>query len=274
MPEGDTVWLSAQRLHQALAGQLVTAFDLRVPKLATADLRGDTVLDVLARGKHLLMRFASGITLHSHLRMDGSWLINATGHRPTGCPGHQIRAIIGNESWQAVGCRVHDLALIETARETEIVGHLGPDLLGVDYGPSALAEAVRRLRAQPDVQIGDALLEQRNLAGIGNLYKSEVLFICRLNPFTPVAAIQPASRLEQIVSTARRQLFANRNHPEQSTTGRLAPGQQHWVYGRSGQPCRVCATPIRRSEQGVAGRERSTYWCPACQPADETQVGQ
>jgi endonuclease VIII len=266
MPEGDTVWLTAQRLNQALAGQEVTAFDLRVPQLATADVRPDTVVDVISRGKHLLMRFASGRSLHSHLRMDGSWLISAAGRAPSGCPGHQIRAIVGNETWQAAGCRVHDLALIATADEPDLVGHLGPDLLDPDYGPAAAAEAVRRLVAQPDVEIGPALLEQRNLAGIGNLYKSEVLFIARINPFTPVAAVHATGQLDQIVATARRQLFANRNHPEQSTTGRLARGQQHWVYRRHGQPCRVCATPIQRLEQGQPGQERSTYWCPRCQP--------
>ena len=117
----------------------------------------------------------------------------------------------------------------------------------------------------PILKIGNALLEQRNLAGIGNLYKSEVLFICRINPFAPTESLSDS--LERIVATSRRLLYANRNHPEQSTTGRMAPGQQHWVYLRAGLPCRVCATPISRTQQGEAGRERSTYWCAACQPA-------
>jgi endonuclease-8 len=262
MPEGDTVWLAAKRLNQALAGELVTGFELRVPALATADLRGDTVTTVIARGKHLLMRFAGGLTLHTHLRMDGAWWLAAAGERARGCPDYQVRALVTNRSWQAIGCRVHDISLVETADEHRLVGHLGPDLLGPGYDRADQDEAVRRLRAQPEAEIGPALLEQRNLAGIGNLYKSEVLFICRINPWQPVGAV---ADLDRVVATARRLLLANREHPEQSTTGRLAAGQQHWVYLRGGQPCRVCGASIRRAEQGDPQRERSTYWCPRCQ---------
>jgi endonuclease-8 len=263
MPEGDTVWLTAKRLNEALSGRAVTVFDLRVPQLATADLRGETVSAVLARGKHLLMRFDGGLSLHSHLRMDGSWWINAAGRPQRGCPDFQVRAIVGNESWSAAGCRVHDLALIETVDEANVVGHLGPDLLAADYGPDHEAQAVARIAVHPDAEIAPALLEQRNLAGIGNMYKSEVLFMGRVSPF---ARVEDVPDLARLVRTARRLLFANRNHPEQSTTGRLAPGQQHWVYLRSGQPCRVCGNAIQVAEQGPTGQQRVTYWCPTCQP--------
>jgi endonuclease VIII len=266
MPEGDTVWLSAKRLNAALAGRSVTEFDLRVPHLATADLRADTISEVLARGKHILMRFAGGLTLHSHLRMDGSWRIAATG-RTTGVPArdaHQIRARIGNDDWLALGLRVHDLMLVARADEVELVGHLGPDLLGPDWSaPLALA----RLRAHPETAIGEALLDQRNLAGIGNLYKAEALFITGVHPWTPVEAV---ADLERIVDTAYRLLRRNRDHPEQSTTGLPGRGQHHWVYQRAGEPCRRCGTVIARARQGIAPRDRETWWCPACQPERTT----
>ena len=181
MPEGDTVWLTARRLHAALAGRPVTTFDLRVPDLATRDLTGDTVAEVIARGKHILLRFAGGLTLHTHLRMDGSWHIVAAGRRPNALPQHMIRALIGNDTWLAAGYRVHDLRIVRSTDEVRLVGHLGPDLLGPDWDPH---EAVRRLRAQTNRPVGEALLDQRNLAGIGNLYKAETLFLRGVSPWT------------------------------------------------------------------------------------------
>ena len=262
MPEGDTVWLTASRLNAALAGVAVTVFDLRVPALATADLRGDTVTAVAARGKHILMRFAGGLTLHSHLRMDGSWRIAGAG-AATGVPRrdeHQIRALVGTPQWLAVGLRVHDLRLLASTDEGELVGHLGPDLLGPDWDAD---DALARLSAQPQTAIGDALLDQRNLAGIGNLYKAEVLFMAGVNPWVPVNAVP---KLDRVVDTAHRLLRRNRDHPEQSTTGLLGRGQQHWVYLRSGRPCRRCGTLIAHARQGVPPRDRETWWCPTCQP--------
>ncbi|MDQ2748113.1 MAG: DNA glycosylase [Actinomycetota bacterium] len=260
MPEGDTVWLTARRLNQGLAGRLLTVFDLRVPALATVDLRGTTVTDVLARGKHLLMRLDDGHTLHSHLRMDGSWYLGRAGQRPRRHPEHMIRAQLGNAEWLATGYRVHDLRLVATSAEAQVVGHLGPDLLGPDWDLDA---AVLRLQRDPAAAIGEALLEQRNLAGIGNLYKCEALFVERVNPWTPVDAVPDLTRL---VATAQRLMRINRDHPEQSTTGLLGRGEQHWVYPRAGEACLRCRTPIRRAEQGQPPRQRSTYWCPACQP--------
>jgi endonuclease-8 len=264
MPEGDTVWLTAHRLHAALAGQPLTTWDLRVPALATTDCTGDTVRAVVARGKHILVRLGSGTTLHSHLRMDGSWYLTRAGQRPRRHPEHMIRAVLGNAEWRATGYRVHDLRLVPTDREDDLVGHLGPDLLGADWDAE---RAVANLAGAGVRPIGEALLDQRLLAGIGNLYKSETLFIDRVNPWTPSDAVPDLARL---VATAHRLLRANRDHPEQSTTGRTARGEQHWVYGRRGEPCRRCRTPIAYAMQGEsdrAGQQRSTYWCPACQPA-------
>jgi endonuclease-8 len=260
MPEGDTVWLTARRLHQALAGRPLTISDLRIPSLATVNLRGQTVTEVVARGKHLLARLNSGTTLHAHLKMDGSWYVTPAGRRAGRLPDHLIRVLLGNGEWLATGYRIHDLCLVATSEECNLVGHLGPDLLGPDWDAT---DAVRRLAQQPERSVGEALLDQRNLAGIGNLYKSEVLFIERVNPWTSLAQVADPMRL---VSTAHRLLLANREHPEQSTTGLLGRGRQHWVYERTGQACRRCRTPIQRAQQGVAPQQRSSYWCPTCQP--------
>lgn len=266
MPEGDTVWLTAHRLDQALRGRALTVFDLRVPRLATVDLRGVEVEGVLARGKHVLTRLSNGQTLHSHLRMDGSWYVTRAGTRPRRHPEHMIRARLGNDEWLATGYRIHDLCLVATQDEDSVVGHLGPDLLGPDWDPD---EAVRRLLAAPGVAIGEALLDQRNLAGIGNLYKSEVLFIHRIDPWAPVGGV---ADLGAVVQTAQKLLRSNRDHPEQSTTGLMGRGMQHWVYGRRGEACRRCGTPVRRADQGSAPNQRSTYWCPRCQAPHPERV--
>jgi endonuclease VIII len=264
MPEGDTVWLTAHRLDQALAGRPLTVSDFRVPALATVDLRGRTVTQVLARGKHLLTRIEDDLTLHSHLRMDGSWYLSRTGgRRPTRHAPHLIRALLGNTEWLATGYRVHDLRLVRRDAEAELVGHLGPDLLGPDWDPAA---AVANLRREPDLAIGEALLDQRNLAGVGNMYKCEVLFIQRVHPWTPVDRVPD---LDGIVAASYRVLRANRDHPEQSTTGFRERGREHWVYERGGQPCLRCRTPISRADQGAPPRARPTYWCPTCQPGHD-----
>ncbi|MCP3782506.1 Fpg/Nei family DNA glycosylase [Micromonospora sp. A3M-1-15] len=195
-------------------------------------------------------------TLHSHLRMDGAWRAYAPGERWAARPAHLIRVVLRSPGAVAVGYHLHELALIPTAEEESLVGHLGPDLLGPDWDPD---EAVRRLAAHPDETIGEALLDQRNLAGVGNLYKCEVLFLRGVSPWTPVRAVPD---LPGTVTLAQRLLAANRGRWTQSTTGSLHRGQTSYVYGRRAQPCRRCGTAIRKEELG----ERVTYWCPACQP--------
>jgi endonuclease-8 len=259
VPEGDTVWNTAQALHRALAGHELTGSDLRVPQLATADLAGWTVLESACRGKHLLLRLGGPseqrLTLHSHLRMDGAWRIYAPGAR-WAPPAHVIRAVLRTAGAVAVGYHLHELALVPTDRETGLVGHLGPDLLGADWD---VDEARRRLQSHPDTAIAEALLDQTSLAGIGNFYKCEVLFLRGIWPWTPVRAV---TDLAALVELAQRLLAANRGRWTQSTTGSLHRGQTSYVYGRRGQPCRRCGTLIRLAEQG----ERITYWCPRCQP--------
>ncbi|WP_329414273.1 DNA glycosylase [Streptomyces sp. NBC_00704] len=259
MPEGDTIWQAAKRLHDALAGKVLTRSDLRVPKYATADLTGRAVLDVTARGKHLLTRVEGGLTLHSHLRMDGAWKIYASDERWTGGPVHQIRAILGVHDRNAVGYRLPVLELLRTADEQQAVGHLGPDLLGPDWDAE---RALANLAAAPDRPLGEALLDQRNLAGIGNVYKSELCFLLGVTPWLPVGAL-PADRTAKLPVLAKKLLEANRDRPVRNTTGRRAPDL--FVYGRTPRPCLRCGTRIRVADQGDGSRERPTYWCPTCQ---------
>ncbi|MFJ1733530.1 Fpg/Nei family DNA glycosylase [Streptomyces sp. NPDC088254] len=267
MPEGDTVWQAARRLHGALAGKTLTRSDLRVPKHATADLTGRAVLDVTARGKHLLTRVEGGLTLHSHLRMDGSWRVYTNDQRWTGGPGHQIRAILGTEDRTAVGYRLPVLELLRTADEERAVGHLGPDLLGPDWDPE---RALANVLADPDRPLGEALLDQRNLAGIGNVYKCELCFLLGVSPWLPAGAL-PADRAAKLPALAKRLLEVNRDRLVRATTGRR--GQDLFVYGRAHRPCLRCGTPVRLADQGDGSRERPTYWCPACQPGPAPAPG-
>lgn len=259
MPEGDTVWLAAQRLQAALGGEILVRSDFRVPALAEVDLSGQIALEVVPRGKHLLTRFSGGLTLHTHFRMDGSWHLYRPGDRWTGGPDWQVRAVLETAGWQAVGYRLPVVELVPTEREADLVGHLGPDLLGPDWDAE---EALRRLRSDADREVGLALLDQRNLAGLGNLYRTEVLFLQGLTPWVRVGDVPD---LGALVERGRRLLTANRDRWEQSTTGSLRRGQTHWVFERTGRPCRRCGAPIASAEQGPAPYARLTYWCPHCQ---------
>jgi endonuclease-8 len=258
VPEGDVVWAAARRLREALAGRVLTRTDFRVPRSATADLTGRRVTDVVSRGKHLLVRVEGDITVHTHLRMDGVWRV-----RPAREPiprDHRLRLVLANAEWQALGFSLGVVELLRTSQEDRVVGHLGPDLLGPDWDA---AEAVRRLLEVPERPIGEALLDQTRLAGIGYLYKAEVLFLRGVHPWRPVGEI---SDLEALVELARRLMVANRDHVDQVTTGVRWRGERTWVYGRAGRPCRRCGTPIRRADQGGRPQERVTFWCPSCQP--------
>ena len=262
MPEGDTVWLAARRMHDALAGLVLVHTDFRVPQLATSDLAGQTVIEVASRGKHLLTRTDAGLTLHSHFRMDGTWHLYKHGTRWSGGPAWQVRAVLSNAQWQAVGYRLPVLELLSTDDENTVVGHLGPDLLGPDWDED---EAVRRLLTAPAREIGPALLDQRNLAGIGNLYKAEALF---LSGVTPWMAVGDVGDLAAVVRRAHRLLHANKMHWQQTTTGSTRKGEDHWVFERAGRPCRRCGTRVAEAMQGEADhpeRARISYWCPRCQ---------
>ena len=259
MPEGDAVWNTAKRLHAALAGQVLTRSDFRVPRYATVSLTGQLVTEAVARGKHLLIRTDGGFTVHTHLRMDGYWRIQpADGARPLG-RSHQLRLVLGNTQWLAAGYLLGVTEVLPTAREDQVTGHLGPDLLGQDWDPAA---AVARLARDPGRPVGEALLDQRNLAGAGTVYAAEMMFLRGINPFRPVGQIDD---LGALVDLGQRLLDANKERPGHTTTGDTRPGRQHWVYGRAGRPCLRCGTLIRRDEAGSPGQERVRFWCPNCQ---------
>ena len=260
MPEGDVVWLTARRLREALAGRRLTRSDFRVPRYATADLRGRTVLDAVSRGKHLLVRVEGGLTVHTHLMMDGRWRIRPAGPAPR---DHRVRLVLQNAEWQAAGYSLGLVELLRTAEEDKAVGHLGPDLLDPAWDAETAAEAVARLGEQPARPIGEALLDQTRLAGIGNVYKAEILFLRGVGPWTPVA---DGPDLAALVELAHRLLDANKERHGHITTGDLGRGREHWVYGRAGRPCRRCGTRVERDRQGAQAGERVTYWCPRCQP--------
>jgi endonuclease-8 len=257
VPEGDTVWLTARRLNEALAGQVLTRSDFRVPRYATVDLRGEPVTEALARGKHLLIRTGNGLTVHTHLKMDGSWRVSPASTRLT--ESHRIRLVLANARWQAVGYLLGITEVLPTAKEDEVTGHLGPDLLGPDWDA---ARAVSLLTRDADRPIGEALLDQRNLAGVGTVFATEMLFLRGIDPWRPVGEVDD---LFALVELGHRLLDANKARPGHVTTGDTRPGRENWAYGRAGRPCRRCGTPIRRGEQGPPGQERLRFWCPACQ---------
>jgi endonuclease VIII len=258
MPEGDVVWRTARQLHAALAGRVLTRSDFRVPRYAATDLAGRTVHEAVPRGKHLLIRVDGGLSIHTHLRMDGSWRVRPAGGYPP--RDHRVRVVLSNADWQAIGYLLGVVEVLPTSAEYRVVGHLGPDVLGPDWDA---AEAVRRIRELPDREIGEALLDQRNMAGIGNFYKAESLFLRGLSPWRTAGSVDD---LGGLVELARNLIDANKERAGQVTTGNPARGESSWVYGRAGRPCRRCGTPVSRGDQGPLTEERVTFWCPRCQP--------
>ncbi len=257
MPEGDTVWKTAQLQNAALAGTTLTGFDLRVPKFATADLTGETVHEVVSRGKHLLHRIG-GFTLHTHLKMEGAWRTYAPGEKWRR-PAFQARAVLTTTDVVSVGFELGVTELLPTADEESVVGHLGPDLLGPDWDAD---EASRRLASDPAVPVFIAALDQRNLAVIGNVYANE---LCFLRGVLPTRTVGEVADIPAFVDLASRMLQANKDRWVRSTTGDLRPGNTSWVYGRRGRPCRRCGTRLLGGELGRDQQERTVTWCPSCQ---------
>lgn len=256
MPEGDTVFQAARRLDTALRGHDLTRFELRVPRAATVDLTGQTVHEVVPRGKHLLMRIGTS-TFHSHLRMDGLWRIYRAGEKWRH-PAFKVRAIVATDSVEAVGVDLAEVKVVPTRDEHELVGHLGPDPLAADWDA---AEAVRRLGSDPR-SIHVTLLDQRNVAGFGNEYAVELLFLRGILPETPTPDVDIAALIDLGVRTIR----ANRDRVDRTFTGETGRGRTDWVYGRANRPCRRCGTLIRTGSIGAdPTRERVTFWCPNCQ---------
>jgi endonuclease-8 len=261
VPEGDVVYLAGKKLGDALTGQRLVRGELRHPRLIEHDLAGRTVAGVRSVGKHLFTRFDDGRSLHTHFRMDGAWHLYRPGQRWRR-PNHQARAVLITHDREAVGFCLHDMAVLATRDEHRLVGHLGPDLLKPDWNGDDAAHAAKRLSEGADVEIGIALLDQRIMAGIGNLYRTEICFLLGVSPWTLVGDVDP----DAVVALARRLLLANADRPQQSTTGELARGRHHWVFERTGKPCRRCAAKVISTLQGHDIYARYTYYCPRCQP--------
>ena len=276
MPEGDTIFRTARNLGRALEGKPVTAFRSTFPWLMRFNddtpLAGQTVDRVEARGKWLLVHFSGGGILASHLLMNGRWHIYRRGERWQLARIH-MRIVIENEDYQAVGFRV-PVARMHTPHSLERdlrVAAPENDLLRAEFDAAA---ALERLMARGDEAVADALLDQSVLAGVGNVFKSEICFVNGLNPFRSIASL---TRTEAAAAIASAQKLLRANVLEDSgdmivtyrgqqrrTTHASDPSQSLWVYGRQGEPCRRCGEPIRRRIQGADARV--TFWCPRCQP--------
>lgn len=285
MPEGDTVWRAARELNAALAGQTLTRCDIRVPKFATTDFSGHAVADVVSRGKHLLIRLdggpantdtaagdaeladaagtggtETGWILHSHLKMEGLWHVYHRGERWRR-PAFKARCILETATVQVVGFDLGFLRVLPRSEEDDAVGYLGPDLLGPDWDP---AEALRRIQSVPERPIGLALLDQRNLAGVGNVYRCEICFLAGVHPLTPVGEVP---NLPRIIDLSKRLLEANKMRSRRITTGNMGRDQL-WVYNRETRGCLRCGTKVAHELVGDNALElRDLYFCPRCQPA-------
>lgn len=299
MPEGDTIFRAARTLDRALAGCQVVRFESVLPALTRvhedAPVTGRTIERVTAAGKHVLMHFSGRLVLRTHMRMHGSWHIYRPGEQWRR-PRRDMRIVVATEAFEAVGFNVpvaewllsagapprtpaRSLAgapapraapshAVRSLERQEDLRRMGPDLLGDTFDAE---EALRRFRERPALEIADALLNQRVVAGAGNVYKSEVLFLCGVNPFLRVDRVADA-QLRAILATARKHLKANVVDPTAAivtyrgyrrTTGRADPSERLYVYGRARRPCRKCGTRIEVRAQGP--NARLTYWCPACQ---------
>jgi endonuclease-8 len=272
VPEGDTIFRAARTLHRALAGQIVVRFESVLPALTRVDedepIAGRTIESVTSRGKHVLMRFSGGLTLRTHMRMNGSWHIYRA-HERWRRPRSAMRVLIATDAFEAVG---FDIPVAEFATERSLARQTDLRLIGPDLLADAFDEgdALARFRQRNDASIADALVNQRIVSGAGNIYKSEVLFACGISPFAAVRTLSD-DELRRILTTARRLLRVNVEHPRggivtyrgYQRSSRRSERDGLYVYGRARLPCRKCGTPIEVAAQG--SNARLTYYCPRCQ---------
>ncbi len=268
MPEGDTIFRAARTLNQALAGHVVTRFETALAPLAAVDastpIVGRRVERIVSAGKHLIIDFSGGLHLRTHMRMNGSWHIYRVNERWRR-PRREMRVVIATDAFVAVGFNIPVAEFLDARglERQEDLRRIGPDLLG-QFDPD---EAFRRIRARGDAEIANVLLNQRVIAGIGNVFKSEILFVCNVNPFDRITALSDAT-LREIIRVSEKLLRVNvreGNPVQRRTTNSLDRSKPLWVYRRHGAACRRCRTPIEYQKQGSDAR--STYWCPRCQKA-------
>ena len=283
MPEGDSVLQLSERM-QWMSGRTITRSDIRVPRFATENLAGRTVTGVWPYGKHLFIDF-SGRVLHTHLKMEGVWSIHTAGTRWRR-PGHTARTVLrfapqhkGGPEIEVVGHSLGFVRLFDRSDYDQVVGHLGPDILAPDWadatsGLSHRDEALQRILARPERTIGAALLDQRNVAGIGNEYRAEVCFLAGVDPRRPTGEGEGAEETAaHLLDLSRKVMWENRMEPRRLFTGDRRPGMGNYVFGRAEKACRRCGTPILKSflggvdADGDEGElERVIWWCPVCQP--------
>ncbi|MFS4487861.1 DNA-formamidopyrimidine glycosylase family protein [Dietzia kunjamensis] len=281
MPEGDSVHRAATRVREALAGRTLDRSELRVPRFAAVDLTGRSVVTARSRGKHLFVvvgpddECRDPVTLHIHLKMEGRIHVLRAGDRWR-FPAHTVRLLLRAGDVEVVGTELGLLRALTPAEADRAVSHLGPDLLSADWDPvTSTDEVVRRISERPTRTIGEALLDQRNLAGIGTVYRAELCFLRGVDPRDPVEVVPD---LRAMVTLARRMLVANADRTVRVTTGDTRRGRELWVYGRDGKPCRRCGTEVETFRLG--GRadpdepsdslDRIAYRCPSCQPRRAT----
>ncbi len=260
MPEGDTIRRLADKIRDRFAGQRVTKTVTRDPRLVGVDFTGATLLEADAVGKHLLIRFDDGRTLHAHLLMTGSWTVGPAATEPP----MRRRVEMWLETGRLTGLDVPLLGVLPTAREHEIVGHLGPDLCGADLPD--LGEVVDRVLRDRAAPLAGAMLDQRNVAGFGNLYAVEVPFIVGVSPSQPVGSV---GRLPEVIGVGAALIRVNARRGPQNTTGRQLSTDDHWIYPKRGRPCPLCGTRLAGWTDAESPWRRVATWCPACQPLTE-----
>ena len=264
MPEGDTLFRTAAVLREVLDGHRIVAARGRPGGARLERLVGTRIVRVEAQGKHLLIDVDAGLSLHSHLGLHGSWHRYRPGER-WGRPPSRALAVIEVDGAVAVCFDAPTIELIETRALAihPILRRLGPDLIRSDEPVEHLVARMRAL--PPGTPIGEALLDQRVVAGLGNVYRSEVCFLERIDPFAPLASLSDVT-LGRLVETGQALLRANRSTPVRTTVpGARDPEGRLWVYRRTGRPCRRCGGSIVSRVSGEVPRR--TWWCPACQPA-------
>lgn len=281
MPEGDSVLQLSNRM-QWMTGRTVTRSDIRVPRFATADLTGRQVGRVWPYGKHLFMDL-DGRILHTHLKMEGVWSIHTAGTRWRK-PGYTARVVLrfspqhaGGPEIEAVGHSLGFVRLVDAEKYPQVIEHLGPDILAPDWSDATVgrSDALARILARPERSIGAALLDQRNVAGIGNEYRAEICFLGGVDPRRPVGTGPDAEHTAaHLLDLSRKVMWENRLEPRRLFTGDRRPGMGNYVFGRAAKACRRCGSPIQKSFLGGVDAdgddgelERVIWWCPVCQPA-------
>ncbi|HQZ33386.1 MAG TPA: DNA-formamidopyrimidine glycosylase family protein [Ilumatobacteraceae bacterium] len=257
MPEGDTIRRLADKIQRRFAGQTCQRCVTRDPRLVGVDFAGHVLVGADAIGKHLLVRFDDQRTLHAHLLMTGSWNVGPVATEPA----WRRRIELWMQDGRLTGLDVPILGVLRTADEHKLIGHLGPDLCSADAPDTG--EIVTRMLREPDAPLAAALLDQRNVAGFGNLYAVELPFIVGVSPNQPVGTV---SGLETLIGIGAAMIRVNARRGPQNTTGRKLHTDDHWIYPKRGRPCPVCGTRLDGWTEGYSPWGRVATWCPQCQP--------